>query len=203
VQALEGVHSEKVAREVVADIDSRREAVLRDAPELQNLLGDLAASFEAVQTKTTPLLKELRSGGLGTSEGLSYLETKHTLLLMYCVHSLFYVMLKLEGRPVKNHPVMTRLVETKAFLEKLRPIDKRLKPQIEKLLRAAEVAARGGVAQPTGAPSKASLCREFVKVSANMYVHGRFTVWFVWNCRGPSRDLTCSGCFVPVFFPRF
>jgi U3 small nucleolar RNA-associated protein 3 len=134
---------------VVVGADGRREAVLRDAPELQNLLEDFAASFNTVQKKTAPLLKELRAGGLGTAEGLSYLETKHTLLLMYCVHSLFYVLLKLEGRPVKDHPVMTRLVESKAFLEKLRPIDKRLKPQIEKLLRAAEVAEQGGPAQPT------------------------------------------------------
>lgn len=55
-----------------------------------------------------PLLSELRDGGLATSEGLSYLEAKHLLLLSYCSHIVFYLLLKAEGRPVRDHPVITR-----------------------------------------------------------------------------------------------
>jgi U3 small nucleolar RNA-associated protein 3 len=49
----------------------------------------------------------------------------------------FYFLLKAEGRPVQNHPVIARLVEIRAFLERARPIDKRLRYQMDKLLAAA------------------------------------------------------------------
>jgi len=52
----------------------------------------------------------------------------------------FYVLLKLEGKSVKDHPVLLRLIEIKAYLEKMRPMEARLQPQLDKLLRAAEMA---------------------------------------------------------------
>eukprot|EP00955_Chlamydomonas_euryale_P055844 356232-Chlamydomonas_euryale.AAC.16 len=50
-------------------------------------------------------------------------------ILQYCTHIVFYILLKAEGRPVKDHPVITRLVELRAYMEKIRPIDKRLQYQ--------------------------------------------------------------------------
>ena len=145
MQATAGVHSERVARDhSTLTHDERAEAVLRDAPELTALVNDMAASFTEVRTRTAPLLAELRSGGLATAGGMSYLEAKHMLLLTYCINALFYVLLKLEGRPVKDHPVIQRLLTAKAYLEKLRPVDKKLRTQVDKLLRAAEIAAAGG-----------------------------------------------------------
>ena len=68
---------------------------------------------------------------------MSYLEAKHLLLLHYCAALVFYVLLKAEGRPVAGHPVIARLVEIRAFLERARPIDRRLRYQMDKLLQAA------------------------------------------------------------------
>ena len=58
----------------------------------------------------------MRGGGLSTAEGVSYLEAKHLLLLHYCTAIVFYLLLKAEGRPVAAHPVVTRLVELRAYL---------------------------------------------------------------------------------------
>lgn len=41
---------------------------------------------------------------------MSYLEAKHLLLLSYCIHIVFYLLLKAEGRPVRDHPVIARSV---------------------------------------------------------------------------------------------
>lgn len=41
-------------------------------------------------------------------QGLSYLEAKHLMMLQYCAHIIFYILLKAEGRPVRDHPVMQR-----------------------------------------------------------------------------------------------
>lgn len=54
-----------------------------------------------------------------TAKGLSYLEAKHALLLHYCSCLLFFLLLKAEGRPVRNHPVLARLVELRLYLEKV------------------------------------------------------------------------------------
>lgn len=105
-----------------------------DAPELEALLESLHASLGEVRTRIGPLVTEVREGKLATAEGVSYLETKNLLLLQYCMHLLFYLMLKSEGKPAKQHPVIARLVEIRAYMEKIRPIDKKLHYQIEKLL---------------------------------------------------------------------
>ena len=78
----------------------------------------LHTSLLQVRGRVGPLLAEVRSGGLATREGVSYLEAKHLLLLQYCTHIVFYILLKAEGRPVKDHPVIGRLVELRAYLEK-------------------------------------------------------------------------------------
>ena len=86
---------------------------------------------------------QVREGQLATAEGVSYLEVKNLLLLHYCLHLVFYLMLKAEGKPVRQHPVIARLVEIRAFLERVRPIDKKLRYQMEKLLTAAQAVQVG------------------------------------------------------------
>ncbi|CAD7698177.1 unnamed protein product [Ostreobium quekettii] len=113
---------------------------MEDAPEVAAMCAELRDSLGEVRKRVAPLLKEVRAGGLCEHEGLSYLEVKHMLLLHYCMCLLFFLLMKLEGKSVKDHPVILRLVEIRAYLEKIRPLDKRLQYQIDKLLRAAKAA---------------------------------------------------------------
>lgn len=123
---------------VPRDDDARAAAVRQDALELSALVAELRSILGEVRGRLGPLLREVRSGELATAEGVSYLEAKHTLLVHYAALIVFYLLLKAEGRPVRDHPVIKRLVEVRAYLEKVRPIDKRLQYQIEKLLAAAQ-----------------------------------------------------------------
>ncbi len=59
---------------------------------------------------------QVRAGQLATAEGVSYLEAKNLLLLSYCTHIVFYLLLKAEGRPVRTHPVIGRLLQIRAYL---------------------------------------------------------------------------------------
>ena len=43
---------------------------------------------------------------------------------------------------MRDHPVITRLLELRAYLEKIRPIDKKLQYQMDKLLLAAQLQVR-------------------------------------------------------------
>lgn len=51
--------------------------------------------------------------------GMHYLEMKQLLLLSYCQAITFYLLLKSEGQPIRDHPVLARLVEIKSLLDKV------------------------------------------------------------------------------------
>ena len=72
-------------------------------------------------------------------------------MLSYCINIAFYLLLKAEGKPVKDHPVVLRLVEIRTYIEKLRPIDKKLKYQIDKLLKMAKEGVTGEEEDADGA----------------------------------------------------
>ena len=51
--------------------------------------------------------------------GVRYLEMKQLLLLCYCQALTFYLLLKFEGQPIRDHLVLARLVEIKSLLDKV------------------------------------------------------------------------------------
>ncbi|KAF5836525.1 hypothetical protein DUNSADRAFT_5813 [Dunaliella salina] len=144
---------EQAAKQAAAGDTSKKSSAKKAQPEQQQ--GQQAAGENGLQIrhKLGPLLDEVKSGRLATKEGLSYLEVKHLMMLHYCAHIVFYILLKAEGRPVRDHPVMQRLVEIRTCLEKIRPIDKQMAYQVDKLVRAtqaaqqAEQGANGAVLQ--------------------------------------------------------
>eukprot|EP00899_Mesostigma_viride_P010847 jgi/Mesvir1/19764/Mv13063-RA.1 len=138
------VQVETVRRELEQlTAEEKMAAVMSDAPELLALLGEMRSGLEEVKGVITPVLARVTSGGLATADGVSYLEAKHLLLLSYVTNIVFYLMLKAEGHSVRDHPVVARLVQIRAYLEKVRPIDKKLQYQIEKLLKAATGSLEG------------------------------------------------------------
>ena len=68
---------------------------------------------------------------------MTYLEMKYNLLLMYCQFLSFYILLKIEGKEIRNHPVIDKLLHIKTLLERLRPLDQKMQYQIDKMLRTA------------------------------------------------------------------
>jgi len=63
---------------------------------------------------------------------------KVQIMLSYVIALTYYLLLKSEGIPVRNHPVVHRLLWVRTLLEKLRPVDQRLQYQISKLREWAE-----------------------------------------------------------------
>lgn len=94
-----------------------------------------------------PFLNAARSGKVkSTAAGMSYLEMKYNLLMSYCTFLAFYLLLKVEGKPVENHPVIHKLTHIKALFEKLKPLDQKLQYQIDKMANMTEAVAQGNLA---------------------------------------------------------
>ena len=95
------------------------------------------SSSSQVRGQLEPILAAVAEGRLATGGGVSFLEAKHAVLCAYVSSIAFYLLLKAEGRPVRDHPVMADLVHCRALLEKMRPLDARMQHSIARLLRAA------------------------------------------------------------------
>lgn len=62
---------------------------------------------------------------------------KQHLLLCYLQYLCYYILLKLKGHSISNHPVVERLVELKLLVTKLKPIESKLQTQISELLQSS------------------------------------------------------------------
>lgn len=149
--AVEAQHIDRDAQLARLSDPEKRAVVLKDAPEMTAMAAELSSALREVRMRITPVLDLVKAGQLGTEGGISYLEAKHLLLLSYCQHLVFFMLAKAEGVSVQVHPVVARLVEIRQFLERMRPIDKKLQYQIDKLLAAAERAGDLGLTGGSGA----------------------------------------------------
>ena len=112
--------------------------------ELVELVAELRSKVASVRRAVRPILSRVEGGEMPTAKGVSYLEVKHHLLLSYCVSMAFYLVMKVGGRSVREHPVLQLLVEIRTTLERLRPLDGKLKYQIDKLLKLQDQAGVDG-----------------------------------------------------------
>jgi hypothetical protein len=95
-----------------------------DSPELIGLLEEFQSALEEANKKIQPALQKAKAGEIkSTAAGMSYLEMKYNLLMSYCTFLAFYLLMKVEGKPVENHPVVYKLAHIKTLFEKLKPLD--------------------------------------------------------------------------------
>ncbi|CAH9105184.1 unnamed protein product [Cuscuta epithymum] len=120
------------------------------APQLIEVLKDMKAGLDTVRSKVQALTSKVKGNQFPTSDGISYLEVKHLLLLNYCQSLVYYLLRKAKGMSIDGHPVVRSLVEIRLFLEKIRPIDKKMQYQIQKLTRVSETAAEKSVSTDKG-----------------------------------------------------
>lgn len=94
------------------------------------------------------MLQKVKSGEISTEHGLSFLEIKYHMLLNYLINLTYVVLRKCSGQKIEKDPSIDRLVEIRTVLEKIRPIDYKLRYQIDKLVKTA-VAGSTNTSDPT------------------------------------------------------
>lgn len=135
---------EAVERDFASLTTGERLAVLKkESPELLKMLEDLKTYMAEVKTLAKPLHELLYKRKVETSDRnlVSFLETKVQLMLSYCMHVTFYLLLKSEGKKVEGHPVIDNLVEIRIYLEKMWPLEEKLQYSLNRLLSGKSTAA--------------------------------------------------------------
>ncbi|XVE95163.1 hypothetical protein REPUB_Repub02eG0072700 [Reevesia pubescens] len=131
------------------------ERLKKEANQLATVLKEMKQGLDVVTTKVQALIAKVKANNLPTADGISYLEAKHLLLLSYCQSIVYYLLRKAKGYSVEGHPVVRSLVEIRLFLEKIRPIDKKLQYQIQKLTRVSGSATQQiGSSEASDGPQK-------------------------------------------------
>ena len=127
----------------IANVSKRDklQRLMTEAPELLGLLEEFKAKSSELQNTIQPVLEKVKAGELPSGKGVDYLEVKYHLLLNYCTNLTFYLYMKAQGKSVKDHPVIKQLLHLRTIMEKLQPIDKKLRYQIEKLLQKKSTVA--------------------------------------------------------------
>lgn len=109
----------------------------RDLPQAIRLLGEMNSCVTSVIELVDKMLVRVKNGEVTTDKGLSFLEMKYNVLLSYLINVSYLILRKCSGERIECDPSIDRLVEIRTVLEKIRPIDNKLKYQIDKLVKTA------------------------------------------------------------------
>jgi len=108
----------------------------KQVQEFTQLLDDVQSRSSEATCVLQGLVKKVDT--FETKAGLSFLELKNHVMLDY-LSNLTYVMLrKCSGKSINGEEAIERICEDRTVLEKMKPIEKKLKYQIDKALKAAE-----------------------------------------------------------------
>ncbi|XP_058057025.1 neuroguidin [Anopheles bellator] len=108
-----------------------------DLPQALRLLDEMNSNFRQVSDLVGNMLQRVKTGELSTEYGLNFLEIKYHMLLNYLINLTYVVLRKCSGHRIENDPSIDRLIEIRTVLEKIRPIDYKLRYQIDKLVKTA------------------------------------------------------------------
>ncbi|KAL1191204.1 Protein THALLO [Cardamine amara subsp. amara] len=128
-------HVEEIKKDINSlSKEEQMDVVYSSAPEIVGLLSELNDSVKELESKINPIMSKLKEGKIPLNGGTRYLEVKQLLLLTYCQSITFYLLLKSEGQPIRDHPILARLVDIKSLLDKIKEIDGELPPGFEESL---------------------------------------------------------------------
>lgn len=107
------------------------------SPSKQVSSGNVGDELDRLSTALLEKCRSLPPSERRTSSSdplCDYLQTKLELLVSYCIDVNFYLLLKVEAGRVEGSPAIDQLIFLQAAIERCRPIDSRMKHQLDALL---------------------------------------------------------------------
>lgn len=138
---LKAVSAKSVISKVKADLSTlttkqKQQLLKKDSPEFKGLVEELNLKLEESYNELEPITEELKSKKVPDSHPIyNFIRLKNQLHLTYATNITFYLLLKASQKPIKNHPILKRLVQLKELLAKLdEKYEEHIRPEVERLL---------------------------------------------------------------------
>lgn len=117
-------------------MESLDEFIAGEIPLFHNITNTLQTHVTESITGVTKLIEKIKNEE-DRGKGLSFLEMKCQLFLEYLINVTYSMLLKINGKQISGEPCIEHLVEIRTILSKIRPIEKKLKYQIDKCVKMA------------------------------------------------------------------
>jgi len=115
--------------------NSDGKVIAADLPQFHSMLNNLKTYLGESISGVTNLQKTISDSATSREHGLSFLEMKCHLFLEYLINITYSMLLKLDGKPISGEACIEHLVEIRTVLSKIKPIEKKLKYQVDKLVK--------------------------------------------------------------------
>merc|ERR1719510_30316 len=123
------------------EVEEFRSLVTEVAQKADNISSLLVDMNEKIITSDD----EVQKDKILTKNGLGFLELKNLVMLEYVSDLSLLLLMKSHGKNIEGAKTIERIVENRTVLEKMKPIEKKLKYQIDKYIKVAE---NGGKIRP-------------------------------------------------------
>ena len=109
----------------------------KDKEKHMEMLSDIINTAKQMESSIDVFIDQVNSGP-DTSQGLSFLDLKNDLMMDYNLNLLFLMYKKSVEGKIEGDKAVERLCHLRTILEKIRPIEHKLKYQIDKCVTVAE-----------------------------------------------------------------
>jgi len=103
----------------------------------KDLLKDIIKTSKEAEKSMDSCIEKINAGP-DMSQGISFLDLKNGLLLEYNTNLTYLMLKKTKGETIEDDKAVERLCYLRTVMEKIRPIEHKLKYQIDKCVKIAE-----------------------------------------------------------------
>lgn len=111
-----------------------KDIVENDTPEAVNVLKEIKKACGECHQNLRVLSSRIKDSAPLANQGISFLDVKNELMASYMANLGLLMDKKTTGQSVRGDPAIDRLVEIRTVLEKMRPIEHKLRYQINKVV---------------------------------------------------------------------
>jgi len=110
----------------------------KQVQEFNQLLEDVKSRSSEARFVIQGTVEKVTDDGFETKAGLSFHELKNHVMLDYLANLTYVMLRKCSGKSINGEKAIERICEDRTVLEKMKPIEKKLRYQVDKAIKVAE-----------------------------------------------------------------
>ncbi|KNC80030.1 hypothetical protein SARC_07596 [Sphaeroforma arctica JP610] len=122
----------------LSEDDMQLDQVMEDTVECEKLIQEYTGKVDKATHHVRALTERVVAGELNIKKGMDFLHSKLHANLSYCISTAVLMLMKAEGESIKGNDIVKELVRLRGYIEKMRPMESKLKYQIDKLVKMSE-----------------------------------------------------------------